>query len=157
MQQDDLEDGSEVRVNEGKTLPEDRQFRYEQAQLDAEKGFISPADYLQIAGYQNASQKAKNAVAFKLNPPKAVGMSEQELQEFAPPQGPEEKPPAVSINYRDLPPDAQLQVLGKVGVEADPNILFGEKLRDQKQQQEKDRLEAERTMSTEKEDETEDE
>lgn len=147
LTQDDFEDGTEVKVNEGKTLPEDRQFKYEQAQVDAEKGFISPADYLQVAGYQNPTQKAKNAVAYKMNPPVAVGMTPEEVAELAPPEQKEEQPPSRSISFKDLPIDGQIQLAAQAGLQLNPEILAGEKLREQNQQKEKDALERERTMS----------
>ena len=157
LSQDDMEDGTDIKVNEGKTLPEDRQFKYEQAQVDAEKGFISPADYLQEAGYQNPTQKAKNAVAYKLNPPVAVGMTPEELQELAPPKEPEQKPPSASISYKDLPIDGQIQLAAQAGLQLNPEIIAGEKLQEKAQQKEKDALEAERTLSKMKpEDEDED-
>ena len=131
LTQDDFEDGTEIRINEGKTLPEDRQFKYEQAQMDAEKGFLSPADYLQEAGYQNPAQKAKNAVAYKMNPPVAVGMSEEELAELAPQEQKEETPPSRSISFKDLPIDGQIQLAAQAGIQLDPEIIAGEALKQQ--------------------------
>lgn len=96
LMQDDFEDGIEIKVIGGKTLPEDRQFKYEQAQVDAEKGFISPVDYLEIAGYDDPMEKAKNAQAFALNPPIAAGLSPEEVIALTPIAPPEEVPPTTS-------------------------------------------------------------
>jgi hypothetical protein len=150
LTQDDLEDGTEIKVNEGKTLPEDRQFKYEQAQLDAEKGFLSPADYLREAGYQNATQKAKNAVAFKMNPPIAVGMTPEEIQQLAPPEQKEEVPPSRSISFKDLPIDGQIQLAAQAGLQLNPEILVGEKMQAQRQEQESQAREAERMSASER-------
>lgn len=152
LSQDDFEDGTDIKVSEGKTLPEDRQFKYEQAQVDAEKGFISPADYLQEAGYQNPTQKAKNAVAYKMNPPVAVGMTPEEMQELAPPEQ-ENDPPSRSISFKDLPIDGQIQLAAQAGLQLNPDILAGEKLQEKEQQKQKDELERERTLSKMKSDE----
>jgi hypothetical protein len=73
--QDDFMDGTEVTVIAGKTLPEDRVFKYQQAQNDVAAGFISPPDYLEIAGYDNPKELSKNAVAYKLDPVSAVGLN----------------------------------------------------------------------------------
>lgn len=73
--QDDFEDGSEITVIAGKTLPKDDEFKFEQAQNDVLNGFISPADYLEIAQYDNAKELAKNAVMYKQNPAEAVGIN----------------------------------------------------------------------------------
>lgn len=146
LMQDDFEDGVEIKVLEGKTLPEDRQFKYAQAQEDADKGLLSPVDYFEVAGYDNASDKAKNRVKYDLNPTKAVGMTDEELAEYAPPEQIEDKGPSKSISFKDLPVDGQVQLAGQGGIILDPKILIGEKLAQQRQTKEKDKLEAQRTM-----------
>lgn len=77
--QDDFESGSEVTIIAGKTLPVDDEFKFEQAQNDVKEGFISPADYLEIAKYDNAKELAQNAVLYKQNPAMAVGLSPEEM------------------------------------------------------------------------------
>lgn len=77
--QDDFENGNEVVIIAGKTLPKDDEFKYEQAQNDVLNGFISPVDYLQIAQYDNAKDLAKNAVMYKQNPALAVGIAPGEM------------------------------------------------------------------------------
>tara|TARA_R110000868_G_scaffold86958_1_gene243521 strand:- start:9715 stop:11568 length:1854 start_codon:yes stop_codon:yes gene_type:complete len=77
--QDDFETGSEITVIAGKTLPVDDEFKFEQAQNDVLQGFISPADYLEIAKYDNAKELAKNAVLYKQNPMAAVGIGQDEM------------------------------------------------------------------------------
>lgn len=77
--QDDFETGSEVTIIAGKTLPVDDEFKFEQAQNDVLQGFISPADYLEIAKYDNAKELAKNAVLYKQNPMEAVGIGQGEM------------------------------------------------------------------------------
>ena len=77
--QDDFEDGLEVSVIAGKTLPKDDEFKFEQAQNDVAAGFISPVDYLEIAQYDNSKELAKNAVLYKQNPMEAVGIVPEEM------------------------------------------------------------------------------
>lgn len=127
--QDDFEDGSEVRIIAGKTLPVDDEFKFEQAQIDFEKGALGLKDYLEIENYDNASELAKNAVIWSMNPPVAVGLSEEEMQKVAPPQQ-EEKPPSVSINYTDIPPDAKVQLLEKIGIQTDPALVMAKDIAD---------------------------
>lgn len=136
--QDDFEDGTEVRVIGGKTLPEDRQFKYEQAQADVEKGILSPVDYFEVAGYNEPSQKAKNMVMYRLNEPLAVGMSEQELQQYQPQQEPDM--PSRSISFKDLPVDGQVQLAEQAGIKLDPQIMFAEKVQQHQQQQQEAQL-----------------
>lgn len=127
LTQDDFEDGEEVRVIAGKTLPEDRKFRFELAQEDVAKGIIAPVDYLEVAGYEMPQEKAKNAVKFKLNPAMAVGISGEELQQLVP-QQPHDKI-SVMVAYKDLPPDGQVQLGQQIGLKLDPHIVVGEKMK----------------------------
>lgn len=118
LMQDDFEDGTEVKVIAGKTLPEDRQFKWEQAQNDVKDGILSPVDYFEVAGYDDPSQKAKNAVVYKLNPSFAVGLKPEELAQIAPPATPDM--PSRSISFKDLPPDGQIQMAKQAGIQLDP-------------------------------------
>ncbi len=127
--QDDFETGSEIQVVPGKTLPVDAEFRFERAQKDVESGIISPTDYMEEAGYNNPKDLAKNAVAFKLNPAVSVGITPEEMAQLQP-ESKEEKPPNVTINYKDLSPDAQIQLLAQINIQADPEILIAEKIAD---------------------------
>ena len=76
--QDDFEEGSEVRIIAGKSLPEDNVFKFQQAQEDVQQGYISPTDYLRIARYDNPNELSRNAVLFAQNPASAVGLKEDE-------------------------------------------------------------------------------
>jgi hypothetical protein len=77
--QDDFETGSEITIIPGKTLPKDDEFKFEQAQNDVAQGYISPADYLEIAQYDDPKQLAKNAVLYQQNPMEAVGIIPGEM------------------------------------------------------------------------------
>jgi hypothetical protein len=127
LMQDDFEDGTEVRIIGGKTLPEDKQFRFEQAQADVQAGILSPVDYFQAAGYESPQEKAKNAVAFRLNPAAAVGFTPEEMAVYAPAPSPE--PPSRSISYKDLPPDGQVELAAQAGLHIDPKIVVAEKMK----------------------------
>lgn len=89
LTRNDFQDGTDVKVIAGKTLPEDTQFKYERAQEDIRNGVISPIDYLKNAGYEDPMDTAKSAELYKLNPLKATGVSEEDIREYAPaPQPP---------------------------------------------------------------------
>lgn len=134
--QDDFEDGSEVRVMSGKTLPEDRQFKYEQAQQDVDKGLLSPTDYFETAGYDSPAEKAKNRVVYDLNKPVAVGITPEEMQQIAP-DLPEEEPIKLSLKYEDLTPDGKVQLAAKAGIQLDPEIVVAQEIKkDQDRKQE---------------------
>lgn len=124
--QDDFENGSEVTIIPGKTMPVDDESKFEQAQNDVEKGYISPPDYLEIAKYDNAKELSQNAVAYKLNPVIAVGMPPEQAQQLQPP--PAGDIPKLSISYNDLPPDGQVQLAKLAGITIDPKIVIAEKM-----------------------------
>ncbi len=125
--QDDFETGTEVKIIAGKSLPVDDEFKFEQAQNDFKEGALGLTDYLEAANYDDAKEKAINAVKYRVNPVVAVGISPEEAQQLAPPQT-EEKAPTVSISYKDVQPDGQVQILEKIGVHVDPQITVAEKM-----------------------------
>lgn len=141
--QDDFQDGAEIRVIGGKTLPEDRQFKYEQAQEDVKSGLLSPVDYFEAAGYDDPNGKAKNRVVYDMNKPFAVGLPEEEVAKIAP--KPEEEPPKLSIKYEDLPIDGQIQMAAKAGIQLDPQILVAETIK--KDQEKKEEAKAKNDLA----------
>lgn len=128
--QDDFENGSEVRVIGGKTLPEDRQFKYEQAQQDMKDGVLSPVDYFEVAGYDSPAEKAKNRVRFNMNPAVAVGIPMEEMKALSP--VPQSEPPKLTIAYAELPPDGKVQLAAKAGIMLDPKIVVAEEMQNRK-------------------------
>lgn len=116
--QDDFIQGAEVRIIAGKTLPEDREFRYQQAQEDVKAGLISPVEYLTIAGYNNPQETAKQAFLFKVDPFDSVGLTDEERQKIPPPL------PATqmreTIAFGDLPDAAKPQWLARMGIQIQP-------------------------------------
>mgnify|MGYP001575771228 CR=1 FL=1 len=125
--QDDFDEGNEVVVIPGKTLPVDDEFRFEQAQNDVMKGVISPVDYLKIAQYDDPTEMAKNAVIWTMNPAYAVGLTPEELALIAPPAKEEQKPVSKSMNFKDAPLDVQIQMAAQAGLEMDPAVAMAEK------------------------------
>lgn len=109
LMQDDIEQGIEIRVIPGKTLPMDRQFAFERAQTDVQAGLISPLDYFEEAGYQNPKEKAKNAYLYQQNPAQVLGIEEQvaELQGMpgaVPPEGAPAEAGALQPQSAPVPP-----------------------------------------------------
>lgn len=47
-------------------------------------------------------------------------------QAMGPPPAPEQKPPSESINFKDVPPEAQAQMLGQAGIHVDPQVLVAQ-------------------------------
>lgn len=123
--QDDFENGSEVVVSAGKTLPVDDEFKYQQAQNDVEKGYISPVDYLEIADYDNAKDLAKNAFLYKVAPASQFKLTPEEQQEI--PQPPMEI--NKSISYDELPAAAKVQFLANMNIKVTEDQIQQEGVR----------------------------
>ena len=107
LTRNDIEDGLELRVIPGKTLPNDRQFRFERAQQDFGAGALSLVDYLEEAGYESPLEKAKNAVQYAQDPMAAVGLQPE--------------PPPITPPGPGLPPGLPPAPLPQPGA----NILQG--------------------------------
>lgn len=124
IMQDDFMDGTEVKVIAGTTLPEDREFKYEQAQQDVSAGLISPIRYLEIAGYDSPQQTSKDALLFKVDPFDAVGITQEERQKIPPPL------PATqlreTVSFDDLPDAAKPQFLARMGITIQPSDVLTE-------------------------------
>ena len=95
--QDDFENGSEITIIAGKTLPVDDEFKFEQAQADFDRGALGLTDYLEISNYDNAKELAQNAVLYKQNPAEAVGIPPEDMPLPAQPG--------------ELQPDQQMQMM----------------------------------------------
>ena len=143
--QDDFEDGNEVRIIAGKTLPEDRQFKYEQAQGDVERGLLSPVDYFEVAGYDSPVEKAKNRVIYDMNKPFAVGIPEEEVSKIAP--KPVEEPPKLSMKYEDLPPDGKVQLAAKAGIQLNPQIVVAEEMANRREKVKEEKARSDKSVT----------
>jgi hypothetical protein len=119
--QDDFRDGSEIRIVSGKTLPEDRQFKYEQAQADVKDGIIGKVDYLEAAGYSNPKEMAKNGFMEKVNPMEAFGVTDEERKSIPPPVPQSTLREQVAFN--DLPDTGKIQFLSRMGIQVQPQDL----------------------------------
>lgn len=132
LMQDDFETGTEVKIIPGKTLPEDRQFKFEQAQKDMEMGVLAPIDYYEAAGYENGASKLKNLVTWGLNQAAAAGLTQEEIDKLSPPKQEEKPLPKTSIKYEDLPPDGKVQLASQVGIELDPEMVVNKDIAERK-------------------------
>lgn len=121
LMQDDFIDGSEIQVISGKTLPEDSQFKYEQAQEDVKTGIISHVDYLEIANYNNPRELAKNAFMEKVSPITFLGLTDEEKKSIPPPIPVSQLREQVAFD--DLPDAAKVQWLARMGIIIQPGDI----------------------------------
>jgi hypothetical protein len=83
IMQDDLQDGIEIQIQPGQTLPDDKVFRAERAREDAKDGLIDPITYLENAGgYDNPEKIAKRAIMFKANPFSVLALDGDDLEKL---------------------------------------------------------------------------
>lgn len=83
LMQDDLQDGIELKIIPGQTLPEDKMYKAERAREDAEAGLIDIETYLeQAGGYDNPKETAKRAIMYKLNPLSVVTLGEEDVKKL---------------------------------------------------------------------------
>jgi hypothetical protein len=81
-------------------------------------------------------RKMKNGTPEEKSAYQNIKLHMQEHQANMPPPAPTGKPPSVSINYADLPPEGQAQAAGEAGIKIDPNALVQKQQQDQQQEHE---------------------
>lgn len=73
---EDFEKGTQIRIIPGKSLPEDRLFKFQRAQEDVKNGNISNLTYLKEAQYDNPTETAREAYLYSKNPAEVLGIEE---------------------------------------------------------------------------------
>ena len=119
-----------VSIKEGSLLPKDSTTMANQAIELAGAGKMSVIDLYKKLDYSNPEELAAN-VWLEVNAPEVLYSQDprvaqvikQRQEAAANAAQTEEKPPSQSINFKDLTPDAKIQMLAKVGIVADPEAL----------------------------------
>lgn len=119
-----------ISVKEGSLLPKDSTTMANQAIELAGAGKMSVIDLYKKLDYSNPEELAAN-VWLEVNAPdvlysgdpRVAQVIKQRQEAAANAPKTEEKPPSQSINFKDLTPDAKIQMLAKVGIVADAEAL----------------------------------
>ncbi len=113
-----------VSVKEGSLLPKDSMTIANQAIELAGAGKMSLIDLYKNLDYPNPEEIAAN-VWLEANAPEVLFVNDQRVQQVMESRknASNSKPPNESINFKDLAPDAQVQMLKKVGIEANPEAI----------------------------------
>ena len=83
LMQDDLQDGMEIKIVAGSTLPDDKLFRADRAREDVKDGLIDRVTYLEMAGgYDNPEEIAKKATLSQINPLFTIPLDGEDLQKM---------------------------------------------------------------------------
>ena len=115
-----------VSVKEGSLLPKDSTTIANQAIDLASAGKLSTIDLFKALDKPNPEELAAN-IWLEINAPEILFANDprvaQVIQQRQQAAQPEKKEPSQSISYKDLPPDAQAQMLAKVGIVAHPEAI----------------------------------
>lgn len=125
LMRDEIDDGIQIKVIPGKSLPQDAHFRFQLAQEDYKSKAIDVVTYLEAAGYEDPKQTAKDALAFNTNPFAFLGFTPEELAALQPPEapmGPGGEPDQLarvqaitqSPEFQQLPPERQQEIVNKI-------------------------------------------
>ena len=117
-----------ISVKEGSLLPKDSQSIANQAIELSTAGKMSLIDLYKRLDYPNPDELAAN-VWLEVNAPELLFANDprvqQVIQQRQQAAGAQEPPkaPSMSISFKDITPDAQAQMLAKVGIEANPEAI----------------------------------
>lgn len=83
LMQDDLQEGTEVRIESGSYLPDDKLYRADRAREDVVAGLVDPVTYLKVVGgYDNPEETIKRAVMFKTVPFSIVSLDDGDIEKI---------------------------------------------------------------------------
>lgn len=114
-----------VSVKEGSLLPKDSLTLANQAIELASQGRMSLLDLYKSLDYSNPEELAANAW-LETNAPELLYVNDPRVKqviEARQQQGGEQKPPSLSISFKDLPPEGQAQLAGMVGIDLHPEAI----------------------------------
>lgn len=129
-----------VGVKEDSMVPHDPvSERQEALQLWSEKG-IDPITFFERLDFPNPRESAKNLFIWLSDP---IQLFPDLAQAQAQQQPPPEKP-NVTINYKDVQPQGQTQILSQIGVHVDPQTILDHNASQQTQEHAKGTTDAQR-------------
>ena len=115
-----------ITIKEGSLLPKDSTTLANQAIELAVQGKLSLIDLFKALERPNPEELAAN-VWLESNAPEILFANDPRvahvIAQRAESAKAQDKPPSESINFKDLTPDAQVQMLAKVGIVADPEAI----------------------------------
>lgn len=109
-----------VTVKDGSLVPKDPIVEANQAADLGREGLIDPLTFFQKLDFANPKESAERFILYKANLPAYVQKYFPDLAQLFQPQPPQAKPPNESINFADISPEAQSQMLAKVGINVTP-------------------------------------
>ncbi len=109
-----------VMVKDGSLIPKDPLTEANQAVDLASKGMLDPLTLFQKLDFSNPKESAERFMLYKANPAAYAQKYFPDIAQLFQPVAPPEKPPSESISFADISPEAQAQMLAKVGIQVTP-------------------------------------
>lgn len=109
-----------VTVKDGSLIPKDPLTEANQAVDLAVKELIDPLSLFQALDYPNPKENAERLLLYKMSPGAYAQKYFPDIAQLLQPQPEEPKPPSESISFADISPEAQAQMLAKVGIQVTP-------------------------------------
>lgn len=107
-----------VGVRDGSMIPHDPVAKREEAVQLWSEGALDPITLFDRLEFPNPRESAKNLFLWKADPIALFPELAQQMQNKS-----AAKPPTESINFKDIPPEAQAQMLAQAGIKVDPQVL----------------------------------
>lgn len=113
-----LNEGIKIKIIPGQILPRSRVYRAERALEEISKGIIDPLTYFEETEHDNPAELAKRVEMYKISPFLVLNFTEEEMAKIQPVlDAMRNKLDArATINFKDLPEDAKVEMLAKVGI-----------------------------------------
>lgn len=109
-----------VTVKDGSLVPKDPLTQANQAVDLATKGLLDPLTLFQKLDFANPKESAERFMLYKANPAAYASKYFPDIAQVFQPQPMEPKPPSESIDFSLISPEAQTQMLAKVGIQVTP-------------------------------------
>ena len=109
-----------VTVKDGSLIPKDPLTIANQSVDLATKGLVDPLTMFQALDYPNPKESAERLLLFKMSPGAYAQKYFPDIAQMLQPQPQEPKPPSESIDFSLISPEAQQQMLAKVGINVTP-------------------------------------
>lgn len=109
-----------VTVKTGSLIPQDSLTQMNQAVDLATAGMIDPLTFFQKLKYADPKESAERFLMYKGALPAYVAKYFPDIAQYFQPPPPSDELPKQSISFKDLSPEAQVQMLGKVGITVTP-------------------------------------
>lgn len=109
-----------ISVKEGSMIPKDPVTQRNEAIDLWAAGAVDPITFFDRLEFPNPRESAKNLYLWQVDPIQLFPDLVQKQQEAMQAEQPQPEPPKTSMNFKDLPPDGQVQLAARAGIQITP-------------------------------------